>query len=176
MKANVLILLSDKFSNEKGSKMATDEISLIIERGDVKCYYDNKNSYFVFKSNPEEYDVIYECLEQWLSEDNINFVMVSVGDGSSMINLPQEVHDLVFNVMDIEIETHGRTHISSDDDSDFIDFMGLFDEEVSDIEKIKRSSYRKQITVDEILDKITEKGIKSLTEEEIKILKSKSIH
>lgn len=176
MKTNVLIVLSDKFSNEKGSKQATDEIGLIVERGDIKCYYNDKNSYFVFNSNPEEFDVIYECLEQWLGEDNINFVMVSVGDGSSMINLPQEVHDLVFNLFETEHQKPRRNYVSSDDDEDFLEFMGLFDEEVSDIEKIKRNGYRKQITVDEILDKITEKGIKSLTEEEIKILKSKSTY
>jgi len=186
MRKKLLIIFSDKFSSEPLAKKASDEIRLFTN-SKIKYHYDMSNSYFLFDLHEENYDLVEECLYNWLGEDNINYLMVSMEDRNNIHLLPENIYHMLNDIngkndklekVSLLEKTEKDNHtskLSEDDDLlDVIEFV--MDDDLEDLTIMKLKNRKKEKTIDEILDKISFNGITSLTEVELKILKRKSIN
>lgn len=185
MDKKLLIIFSDKFSSEIQAKKASNEIKLFTN-SKVKYYYDKLNSYFLFDLHEDDYDIIDGCLYQWLGEQDINYLMISMGDRNNIHLLPGNVYRMLNTLDNNKFEIKIDTNIPDEKlveqekptpkstENGYFNIIQFFDDDDSDdlITKIKNK--KKEKTIDQILDKINTNGITSLTEEELKILKRKS--
>lgn len=185
MNKKLLIVFSNKFSSNEMAEKASKEIKLITNSSNVSYCYDKSNSYFSFYLSEEDYEVVEECFHTWLGEDDINYLMVSTDDRNNICLLPESVYHMLHkmdidDIEDEEVDEKMKEKFFTSKDNerilDFIEFINeeSFDDE-SDLELIKIKNKKKEKTIDEILDKINSSGIKSLTEEELKVLKRKAV-
>lgn len=182
MDKKLLIIFSDKFSSEIQAKKASNEIKLFTN-SKVKCYYDKSNSYFVFNLIEGNYDIVEECLYDWLGKEDINYLMISMKDRNNIHLLPAKIYSMLHSPDNDEIDTNipdeklveekSNPKLTENDYFGVIQFLD-YDDSEDLITKIKNK--KKEKTIDQILDKINTDGITSLTEEELKILKRKPIN
>jgi succinate dehydrogenase flavin-adding protein (antitoxin of CptAB toxin-antitoxin module) len=175
MNKKILIVLSNKFSTKELVEKAANELIMITNSIRVDYYFNDNNSYFIFDDDDLDYDMLWDCFIGWLVQDGVDYVLLSPNDRNVLHGLPQEVYSIVSDQNDGNTTNYINNKINhlNKTDEELINLIEFLDEEDDDIFKIKNR--KKEKTVDEILDKISVNGIKSLTDDEIKILNKKSI-
>jgi hypothetical protein len=108
--------------------------------------------------------------------------MVSPDDRNNIDMFPPEVYKTMNSVSKSEYGLYRKQEMDDFEPSkkteielmDLIEFFDDDDDDTEDFELRKLKNRKKETTIDEILDKISTDGLKSLTDDELKILKKKS--
>jgi len=162
-------------NQEKMVNILATEISTVVDSSEIKYYYGPQSVIFTFKSN-DEMDVLKEFFQMTLADagivyfllpfepdkmsfwmdDNIVEHLFGCDKKSEERDISKEQQIEVQKLLFKDLEEINSMLDSIDDDDDDDDFM--------------LKPKKKELTLDELLDKINEKGIDSLSSEEKKLL------
>ncbi len=164
-------------------KNIAEELSYISNSENVKYYYGETSGVFTFKSL-ETLNEVKEFLDIIFGDTNLIYFLLPYNDDKMSVKLPKGILEHLFDVNNSEtmsgLETMAQNMTLDElpeipknlfqsmkdkyNDGDYDDD----DDDDDELEKLKQKPI--EPSVDDILDKISDKGIKSLTEQEKKIL------
>jgi hypothetical protein len=168
----VLFVFGKSDKQDEFVKMVSSDVSLVSDFGDVRYYYGDDSIILTFNSlEPIEsidsfFKFIYEKLE-------LIYMLFPFERDKMSVKMDDEIVKHLFDV-----ETQNKPENLSEFDLKVLNLLNekskefLSEEDECD-ELFSKNKLKKQIkepTLDEILDKINDKGILSLTEKEVNLL------
>lgn len=174
---NYLFLVFAKHKNqEELVNIISNDISVVSKEGSIKYYYGPESMIFTFKS-----DDYIESLNQFFhmlyGEIDMVFMLLPYSTDNMSVKMGDEIYNHLFD-NDIN-EQKTETFIQNDSEAQklydefqekfgksFIESIGECEED--EITSIK--SKKKEPTLNELLDKINETGISSLSKKELHLL------
>ena len=152
----------DKFVTTLG-----EEISMLALSTDVRYYYGPQSAVYVFTSD-EKFKKLSEFIKIMFEVENIPFMLLPLDKENMASGFGKEVDKHLFGNTPLVIKPTNISKINRINEM-FEDLIHEdFDEEDDEIEKLRSKSY--EPSVNDILDKIRDVGIKSLTKQEKTIL------
>jgi len=150
---------------------------------EVKYFYGSETAIITFKSNEDFEDIKFQS-ETYFMDYKITFILTPYHPDKTAINMDEEARIHLFGT-DKKTENHGMNDIEAyvarklSDDKIFEDTFSMMDDMLDpddelDLDMLVLKTKPKQITLDELLDKINLSGMSSLSENELSLLKSYS--
>jgi len=174
MKDYIMFMFGEHKEQDKFVKLIANDLSVIAQSEDIRFYYGQTSAIYTFKSDVS-FDDITECLFVYFGHtDELVYILLPYSKDSISIKLPEEIYQYLFGVDNNENNlgfnsTMQESHI---DDINFtckneLNFIRILNED-DDMAIMRPKNI--ELSVDEILDKISEKGMSSLTKKEINTL------
>jgi hypothetical protein len=181
MKKYILIVFAKHKDQDLFVRMLSDEILDILGEEEIKYYYGDENIVLTFES-PIDFKDIKEFMSLILSEQRIVHFLFPVDLDNIQYYLTQELYDHLFGNTPLNRSGTAFKKDSIDEDN-----FSIFEENLKDQDKYYNENENleemlffqpiekeKIPTLDEILDKINDKGISSLSISEQTLLKQYS--
>lgn len=178
---NYMLMIFNQSTNEEDFvKPTATELTVIANTDKVKYYLDDSISMYTFET-----EEMPEQLEGYLSDMfkdlQIHHLLIKYDENNVNINLPSELSKCLFNEHEDKVDIYTE-NISLQENIEFNEklknIQGLFmkiDDEDDDGElSINQIRLNRKKSIDEILDKVIDYGINSITEEEKEILNNYS--
>jgi hypothetical protein len=159
------------------AEQIADELSLVSDVPNVNFYFGPESSVFTI-STLDSYREVKEYVDMILNVGEIMYILLPYTSDNLSYGLPKDISEHLFNdgvcdymsetplkseLNDVEVRNMIRNHINEEF---FLNLDEFIDEDEDDeIRKIK--SRRHNPSLDELLDKIKENGLNSLTEKEL---------
>jgi hypothetical protein len=156
---------------EKNVVDIAEDISVIANSEKVKYFFNDTHHIYTFKSN-ESFNIIKEWSEMMLADFKSGYLLLPYDVENSLIELPKDVKTHLFesNVSEInEKEIIENINDKLKDEFQLLIEENINFEEEDEIVNIRNKKRKKSLN--EILDKIYDKGIDSISENEKQILK-----
>tara|TARA_B110000977_G_C10943855_1_gene441899 strand:- start:29 stop:568 length:540 start_codon:yes stop_codon:yes gene_type:complete len=156
---------------EKNVVDIAEDISVIANSEKVKYFFNDTHHIYTFKSN-ESFNIIKEWSEMMLTDFKSGYLLLPYDVENSLIELPKDVKTHLFesNVGEInEKEIIENINDKLKDEFQLLIEENINFEEEDEIVNIRNKKRKKSLN--EILDKIYDKGIDSISENEKQILK-----
>ena len=175
----LLYVFSTHENQENFVKILAEQIMIITNSEDVKYYFGPQSVIYKFSSN-EEYEVIGECIKSIFGEAGIVFFLHIFDNTKVHYWLDSDINEYLFGEKNkfqpteeqkVEFQKTFFKELTEDNFEIINQDETLFCED-NDIIKITKK--KKIPTLNDLLDKINEKGLTSLTEKEIKLLNNYS--
>lgn len=172
----LLYVFAKHDKQEKFVTFLSEEIFIMTHDNDIRYYYGPESVIFKFKSNEKTED-IGDYLNNILGCSGIVFFLQPYEKGKLYYWVDSTVNKHLFG-----IETEDEMSEQERKEFQQYVFKNLelneiddFDEDITDIKEfLKIDKSDTQLTLDELLDKINDKGIESLTKKEKELLKNYS--
>lgn len=177
----IMFLFGEHKEQDKFIESIANEVSVIANSKNIKFYYGQSSAIFTF-SSVETFDDIKEFLGIIFSGSNIVHVLVPYNHDKLSVSLPKGIYEHLFDIDNSEtmsgLKIEAQESINDVDDRisefEFIKLVNEEDEFDDDFELTNLKTKKKEPTIDDILDKISEKGLSSLTDIEKQILEKYS--
>ena len=157
---------------EKNVVDIAEDISVIANSEKVKYFFNDTHHIYTFKSN-ESFNIIKEWSEMMLTDFKSGYLLLPYDVENSLIELPKDVKTHLFESNRGEInerEVVDKINNKLKGEFDFLlEDNVIFEEEEDEIVKIRNKKRKKSLN--DILDKIYDKGMDSISEDEKQILK-----
>ena len=153
----------DKFVSVLG-----EELSMLAMSPDVRYYYGDQSAVYVFTSN-EDFKTLSEFVKILFAEEKISFMFLPLDKDNMTSGFGDKVDKHLFGSFPLTIKPTNISKIKKiQEELDDLINQDEDEDEDNEIEKLKSKPYVP--SVNDILDKIKIKGMKSLTSEEKNIL------
>lgn len=177
----LLFIFAKHEKQEEFVKIMADEIDMVTCGKEIKYYFGDESVLYAFESI-EKFDDLSLFFQTILGCSGVVFFLQPYEPDKMSYWLPTDINKHLFDVdnpneqknLDNNVDLHKFISGKIENDGHKIaeiDF-GMFDDEDDDIIKLKNK--KRLPTLNELLDKINERGIKSLTNSEIKLLNNYS--
>ena len=174
----ILFVLTKNDNPQEFAEQIAEELSVISDVPKVNFYFGPESTVYTI-STLDSYQDVKDYVDMILDYDTISYFLLPYTDDTLSYGLPYEVSKHLFNngVNDYmsgkhkicdENENEVRTMLMNNIRNEFFLDLSEFvdeDEEWSDIDEIKNK--QRGPSLDELLEKIKEKGLNSLTEKEL---------
>lgn len=176
----LLLVFAQHDKQEDFVKTLAEEIVTIVDSEDIKYYFGPESSIFVFKSKAE-YKEVSQFFSLVLGSSGIVYFLTINNPEFVSYWLASDIKKHLFNIDEKdettpeeknEVQKFFFGHLETENYKCEVN-PELFDEDFDD-EIFTLKNKKKVVTLDELLDKINELGIQSLSEKEIEILNSYS--
>lgn len=170
----ILFIFGKHEEQEKFIKDIAEEISVISDSPNVRFYYGPESGVFTFQTI-DEFEDTKEFIELMFNQTNVGYFLLPYKYDKMSAGIPEDIIKHLFNLNNNENVTEfgfEAQEVLSNQLKEKVDKFFNEDEDEDEILKIK--SKLPVLTVDDILDKINEKGIRSLTKEELSLLENYS--
>ncbi len=149
-----------------------EDISIVCNTEEVNYFFNESHYIYTFKTK-ESFSMIKEWAEMVLTDFGDGYILLPYDVENSLINLPNNVKTHLFSkntdeINESELINHLNTKLKQD--FDFL-YQEIVDKEDDDDEIVKIRNKKSKKTLNQILDKIYDKGIDSIDEDEKQILK-----
>ena len=149
-----------------------EDISIVCNTEEVNYFFNESHYIYTFKTK-ESFSMIKEWAEMVLTDFGDGYILLPYDVENSLINLPNNVKTHLFSkntdeVNETELINHLNTKLKQD--FDFL-YQEIVDKEDDDDEIVKIRNRKSKKTLNQILDKIFDKGIDSIGDDEKQILK-----
>jgi hypothetical protein len=175
----ILIILNQSTDEESFVIPNAEEITLCAETDNIKYYFNDSVSIYTFETK-KDFKYLKDSLG-WLFEDlEIEHILLPYDEDTMNIFLPKHVTKHIFPTYNFRSSLSDSIQPLNDDESfkDFIESQGFLsdydDDDEDEIDIIFKQIRKKKIPLNQILDKIVDYGINTLTEEEKRTLKTYS--
>lgn len=149
-------------------KMIGEEISLVATSPDIRYYYGPQSAVYVFSSD-ENFKDLSEYLTIMFSDDEMTYMFLPLDVNNMTSGFGEKVDNHLFGDKPLSSKPKNSSKSYNEFKDDFDEFVQMCKEEDDDIMfKIKPKPYVP--TVNEILEKIKNNGINSISIEEKTIL------
>ncbi|MDB0072829.1 hypothetical protein N9E79_00965 [bacterium] len=149
-----------------------EDISVVANTEKVNYFFNDTHHIYTFKSK-ESFDMLREWSEMMLTNFNSSYLLLPYDVENSLIELPKDVKTHLFESNRGEInerEVVDKINNKLKGEFDFLlEDNVIFEEEEDEIVKIRNKKRKKSLN--DILDKIYDKGMDSISEDEKQILK-----
>jgi hypothetical protein len=164
-----LIILNDGI--EKNVLDIAENISVVANSEKVNYFFNDTHHIYTFKSN-KSFNILKEWSEMMLIDFNSGYLLLPYDIENSLIELPKDIKTHLFESNRCEVSE--REIIENITDKLNEEFLLLIEEnnnfeEKDEIVNIRNKKRKKSLN--EILDKIYDEGIDSISEDEKQILK-----
>lgn len=144
-----------------------EEISMVAMSPDVRYFYGPQSAVFTFSSQ-ETFTNMSEILSIMFGQEKLTYMFLPLDKNKMSSGFGENVDKHLFGSTPLVIRPTNISQIKKINEM-FEDLINEdFDEEDNEIEKLKSKPY--EPSVNDILDKIRDTGIKSLTKKEKSIL------
>lgn len=169
---NYTLIILNKGIEDKVIEIAED-ISIVCNTEEVNYFFNESHYIYTFKTK-ESFGMIKEWAEMVLTDFGDGYILLPYDVENSLINLPNNIKTHLFSKNTDEInESEMISHLNSKLQRDFNfiyqEIVDKDDDDDNEIVKIRNRKSKK--TLNQILDKIFDKGIDSIGEDEKQILK-----
>ena len=176
----ILIILNQSTDEESFVIPNAEEITLCAETDNIKYYFNDSVSIYTFETK-KDFKYLKDSLG-WLFEDlEIEHILLPYDEDNMNIFLPKHVTKHIFPTYNSRSSLSDSFQpLNNDDESfkEFIESQGFLsdydDDDEDEIDILFKQIRKKKIPLNQILDKIVDYGINTLTEEEKKILQTYS--
>ena len=171
----ILFVFTKNDNPKEFTEQIADELCVISDSPNLNFYFGPESSVFTI-STLDSYEDVKDYVDMILGIDEIMYVLLPYTTDKMSYGLPKKISDHLFNdgvsdfmsenpkipnQDDIEVRKMIQDHIKES----FFLSLESFEDEDDDIKKIK---FKKNVpSLDELLEKIKEKGLSSLTETEL---------
>lgn len=165
----MLIIFNQPADEEGFIKPTGNELTVIGDTDTVKYYYDNNVIIYTFESK-EKCEDIKEYLGLMMEDLEIQHILIPYNEKDLNLYLPKHVTKHLFNTYKEkeDILTEG---LDMDDINDKLKTAQEFFMMLEDNDEMLIPNRKKRKSLDEVLDKIVDYGMESITKEEKEILK-----
>lgn len=178
----ILFVYAEHKNQDEFVKGIAQDVALVSDSDNIKYYYGATSAIITFKSN-DSVKEIHEFLKMIFEPGEIVHVLLPYNTDNMSVGMDISTFKHLFNVDDKETLSETETvaqNLYKETNNNIKDYLDSFrmsidsddydyDEEEDD--ELKRIKNRpSEPTIDDILDKISDNGIESLTEKERKIL------
>lgn len=156
---------------EKNVVDIAEDISIVANSENVKYFYNDTHHIYTFKSD-ESFKVLKEWSEIMLIDFNSGYLLLPYDVETSLIELPKDVKTHLFKSNRGEINE--REIIENINNKLKDEFQLLIEENINfeeEDEIVNIRNKKRKKSLNEILDKICDKGMDSISEDEKQILK-----
>jgi hypothetical protein len=182
---NYILFFFGKHVNnqEKLVKNIAEDLIVISDSKDIKYYFGSESAIFTFKSG-ENFIMLDEYMKIIFDEMECNYFLLPYNPDNMSVGLSNETSKHLFSDNNDEnMSENGfeaQQMLSKELKDKFSFFFNKTDEEYDfnddddDTELLKIKKKPQTPTIDDILDKINDEGIRSLTKEELYLLENYS--
>jgi len=170
----ILFVFAAHEQQEKLVKTIAEDISAVSDLSDVKFYFGPESAIYVFKSS-ESFNSIKDFFKVMLGIGNVVYFLTEFDKNKTDYYLTDEVRKHLFETEDFKYEMTNEEKDEIDNlllrefnDEKFKLFCEDLEDDDDDISKMKKKT--KEPTLNDLLDKISSKGINSLTKKEKELL------
>lgn len=156
-------------------KVLAEDIVSVVGKSDIKYYYGPESSIFVFKTFDEE-QKIHDYFSMVLGDSGIVYFLIRHEPDKMSYWLDPKIENYLFNTdnsykedtntLEEQLEVQKLFFGDLEEETDMV----LTESEEDDLLKIKKNK-KKEITFDELFDKIADYGYESLSSYEKELLK-----
>jgi len=169
MSMNYLLVVFGDYTHKTDLvKIMAETIATISDDEDVRYTYGDSTAVISFKSIDDQEEVALFVGE--ILKDISTLYLLTPYSDNVFTSLPLDIHKYLFGISDSSETLHEDSY-NLDEEIDIEEFSPKKDVKIT---KKSPKPEIKSLTLDEILDKINEKGITSLTEQERSTLKKYS--
>jgi hypothetical protein len=165
-----MFVFGEHQQQDKFIDVVANDLSMIADSDNIKFYYGKSSAIFTFKSQ-ETLNDIDEFLNMIFNETDVVYVLLPYINDNMSVKLPKGMYNHLFDIDNAETMSGFIPKVQElnidklNDLRNELSFINLFDDDDDD-EILKLKNKKKQLNVDQILDKILEKGLSSLTDSE----------
>lgn len=168
----ILFMFGEHKQQDLFIELIANEINVIAQSKNIKYYYGHSSAIFTFKTN-ESLNEINDFLTIIFGSSNVVYVLLPFSTENLSFQLPEGIYEHLFDIdNDDTMSGFTTTELFIDEmneTTDNIEYNGdLFTHGYFD--DMMLNSKKPEPTIDDILDKISEKGLSSLSEKEKSIL------
>lgn len=170
----ILFVFAAHEQQEKLVKTIAEDISAVSDLSDVKFYFGPESAIYVFKSS-ESFNSIKDFFKVMFGIGNVVYFLTEFDKNKTDYYLTDEVRKHLFETEDFKYEMTNEEKDEIDNlllrefnDEKFKLFCEDLEDDDDDISKMKKKT--KEPTLNDLLDKISSKGINSLTKKEKELL------
>ncbi len=174
----ILFVFAEHKNQDEFVKTIAEDISIVSDSENIKYYYGPSSAIITFKST-ESIQELHEYMGILFCSETIVYMLLPYKPDNMSVGMNPEVFKHLFTQVKSEDMSGFQTMAQNVDENETpSDFKFILKEEYEDededdeIIKIKNSP--KKLEIDEILDKISEGGINSLSSQEKKFLETYS--
>jgi len=180
----ILFVLTKNDNPQEFAEQIAEELSVISDVPKVNFYFGPESTVYTI-STLDTYLDVKDYVDMILDYDTIKYFLVPYTDDNLSYGLPYEVSKYLFN-NGVNDYMSGKNKICNENDVEvqnmlmnnfrtefFLDFSEFIDEDEDD-DIIKLKNKKRKPTFDELFNKLADEGIKSLSEEELQLLKQYS--
>ena len=168
-KINYTLIVLDK-GKEKDVIEIAEDISVVANTETVKYFFNDTHHIYTFKTD-ESFEVLKEWSEMILGYQTKGYLLLPYEMTNSSILLPKSIKEHLFDGNEVKVDENDMVEKMNEKLRDEFSYMfkemPIFDDE-DEISKIRNQKRKKSLN--EILDKIYDKGMNSISEEEKEIL------
>lgn len=166
----ILFLFAMNEDQDQFVTMMGNELSMVAASSDVRYYYGPQSSVFVFTSY-ETFKDLSEMITIMFEVDELTYMFLPLDKNNMTSGFGDTVDSHLFGEKPLTSESTNITKAFNAFKEDFDEFAQMCEDDYEDeIVKLKRKSKPYVPSVNEILDKIKNHGISSITIEEKTIL------
>jgi len=179
----ILFVFAKNDNPKEFTEQIADELSVLSDTPNLNFYFGPESSVFTI-STLDSYDDVVDYVDMILGVGEIMYVLLPYTSDKLSYGLPTKVSEHLFNdgindfmsenlknsePNEFEVRKMIQDHIKDTFKLNVENFDFEYDEEEwSDIDEIKNK--QRTQSLDELLEKIKEKGLNSLTEKELQLL------
>jgi hypothetical protein len=179
----ILFVFAKNDNPKEFTEQIADELSVLSDTPNLNFYFGPESSVFTI-STLDSYDDVVDYIDMILGVGEIMYVLLPYTSDKLSYGLPTKVSEHLFNdgindfmsenlknsePNEFEVRKMIQDHIKDTFKLNVENFDFEYDEEEwSDIDEIKNK--QRTQSLDELLEKIKEKGLNSLTEKELQLL------
>jgi len=174
----ILFLFAKHKDQDKFIKEIAEELSVVSDSVNIKFYYGPESGIFTFQSM-DDFPAIHEFMNIMFEGMEVAYILLPYKHDRMSVGLQSDIYKHLFNEKGDENMSGKEVSVQKmlDDKLKDFDLEMFFNEEGDDefddtIKKIKSKPV--EPSIDDILDKINDKGISSLTEKELSLLENYS--
>lgn len=175
----IVIILNQSTDEESFVIPNAEEITLCAETDNIKYYFNDSVSIYTFETK-KDFKYLKDSLG-WLFEDlEIEHILLPYDEDNMNIFLPKHVTKHIFPTYNSRSSLSDSIQPFDDDEESFKEFiesqgfLSDYDDDEDEIDILFKQIRKKKIPLNQILDKIVDYGINTLTEEEKRTLQTYS--
>jgi hypothetical protein len=175
----ILFVFAEHKDQDEFVKSIAEDISIVSDSNDIKYYYGPSSAIITFKST-DSIQELHEYLGILFFSETIVYLLLPYKTDNMSVGMSAETFKHLFNISKDEDMSGFESMVQNMSQNEipkniqYILKEEYTDEEDEDDEIVKIKNSPKKIEIDEILDKISECGINSLSLQEKKFLETYS--
>lgn len=179
----LLFIFAKNDNQEKFMKVMAEEVAILSDSNNIKYYFGPESAIMAFETEQKFEEVRY-IFEMVIGSTGIVYFLTQFEPDKMSYWLEKSVEQYLFGTKNDDDERSEKSleeqisvqkflfgNLENEINNEFAEIDDEFDD-VSEIQKIK--SKPRKMTLNEILDKINEKGYQSLTKKELSLLEEYS--
>lgn len=175
----ILFVFAKHDEQEEFITSLAEELSVISDSLNIKFYYGPESGIFTFDTK-DDFSVIKEYMDIMFCESKIVYMLLPYDHDKISVGFSYDIYNHLFtqnvgkNISSFESESQKTLSEELKSRVDLF-FDKIIDDEDDDKDEIKKIKSKSSVpSLDDLLDKINDKGLVSLTKKELSLLKQYS--